>query len=268
MNIENISGYTLNDLNKINVLLGKNGCGKSTMLRLVEQQLATKKEAFGKTKYITPERGGILVYEAGTEQSLTNSVEWLPNERRKNQTLNFKQQTVAQYRKLETLYLREIDQDRTKPSFSVYIDKINSLLDNIELRAEDTTFKIYSKSAGTELRAEHISSGESELVSLSIECLIFNTECSTQKENILFLDEPDVHLHPDLQVRLMHFLRDLVSENNFRVLIATHSTAILGALESYTDTAIGFMSSGEKELTFKPITEIYNQTLPLNETNQ
>jgi len=108
-----------------------------------------------------------------------------------------------------------------------------------------------------------ISSGESELISLGIECLIFSKECDSEKGNILFLDEPDVHLHPDLQVRLMHFLRELVSEVNFHVLIATHSTPILGALETYEDTHIAFMTFGQKELEFKPVTDMYRKILPV-----
>ena len=83
------------------------------------------------------------------------------------------------------------------------------------------------------------------------------------RSNILFLDEPDVHLHPDLQVRLMHFLKELVSGNNFKIIIATHSTAILGALESYTNTHLAFMTFDQKELDFKGISAVYKKVLPV-----
>lgn len=262
MDISDTSGYTLKNLNKINIVLGKNGCGKSRLLRQVEQGLASQSQ-YGKTKYITPERGGTLIYQAGVEQQLTNDTNYLSNNRRHNQTVNFKEQTVAQYRNLETLVLREIDKDRSKPCFNVYIDKINSLLDNIEIKQESTTFKIYQKSKPDSLNANDISSGESELISLGIESLIFSKECIADKENFLFLDEPDVHLHPDLQVRLTHFLKDLVTENNFKVLIATHSTAILGALQSYADTHLAFMTFDQKKLDFKTISEVYRKVLPV-----
>lgn len=266
MDITNINGYTLRNLSKINIVLGKNGSGKSTMLRRIETTLSTQSENYGKTKYITPERGGALIYEAGIDQSLSD-INWLPGQRRKNQVVSFRQQSVAQYRRLETLVLREIEKEKrqaTNYTFDLYVTKINSLLDNIEIKRHDTTFKIYRKGvAATELNAEQISSGESELISLGIECLIFSKECISDKENILFLDEPDVHLHPDLQVRLMHFLKDLVSENNFRVFIATHSTAILGALESYSDTSLGFMLFDKREIEFKAISEVYKKVLPV-----
>ncbi len=273
MDINNINSYTLKNLNKINIILGKNGCGKSIMLRTIEQNIISQNENIGKSKYITPERGGALAYEAGVEQSLTTNINWLPTQRRKNQSVNFRQQSVSQFRKLETLVLRKLEtsilngnstpkelQDRT---FNSYVEKINTLLDNIEIRRHDITFKIYKKETGAELQADVISSGESELISLGIECLIFSKECDPEKDNILFLDEPDVHLHPDLQIRLLCFLKELVTEVNFRVLIATHSTAILGALESYENAHIAFMGFDQKEIDFKPITIVYRKILPV-----
>lgn len=266
MDITDITGYTLKNLSKINIVLGKNGCGKSTLLRSVEQGLSSQSQSYGKTKYITPERGGSLIYEAGIEQSLTTDINWLSGQRRKNQAVGFRQQSVAQYRRLETLVLREIEKEKRQQNdytFDIYVNKINSLLDNIEIKRHDMTFKIYHRGTTNELGAEVISSGESELISLGIECLIFGKECIPDKENILFLDEPDVHLHPDLQVRLMNFPEGLVSDSNFKVLIATHSTAILGALETYTDTHLAFMSFEQKELNFREISAVYRKVLPV-----
>jgi len=85
MYIDNVNGYTLKNLNKINILLGKNGSGKSHLLRQVESGLSSKTDIFGKTKYITPERGGSLVYEAGIEQNTISNPSWLSDTRRKNQ---------------------------------------------------------------------------------------------------------------------------------------------------------------------------------------
>jgi len=101
------------------------------------------------------------------------------------------------------------------------------------------------------------------LISLGIECLTFSKELILDKENLLFLDEPDVHLHPDLQVRLMQFLARLVDNNNFKVLIATHSTAILGASESYTNTHIAFMKFFQKEIELTSISDTYKKILPV-----
>jgi len=263
MDIENINEYSLKNLNKINIILGKNGCGKSILLRRVEEGLSNQGELYGKTKSITPERGGLLTYDSGIEQSLSSNIRWLSDQRRNNLTPNFRQQSVAQYKKLETLVLREFEQDQTKGKFDPYVIKINTLLDNIVIKRHETAFQIFHKESGDSLNPNSISSGESELISLGIECLIFTKELIEGKENILFLDEPDVHLHPDLQARLMHFLKDLIKENNFRILVATHSTAILGAFESYSDIHLAFMTFNQKELQFKLISEVHKKILPV-----
>ena len=233
--------------------------------------LSSKIDIFGKTKYITPERGGSLVYEAGIEQQTISSPSWLSDTRNKNQFNQFKQQSVAQFRKLETLVLREIENEKRQDkeySFDNYISEINSLLDRIYIKRGDIkkgeiSFKIYTKNPDSEISSDAISSGESELISLGIECLIFSKELISGRENILFLDEPDVHLHPDLQVRLMQFLTRLLDKNDFKVLIATHSTAILGALESYKNTHIAFMEFFQKNIELSPISDVYRKILPV-----
>lgn len=271
MNLENIPGYTIKNLGKINVLLGKNGSGKSTLLRGVEAGCSGNVVDFGKAKYITPERGGVLVYEAGVEQNLLVNTGWLRDQRNSNQAAQFRQQSMAQFRRLRELVLEEIEQDSTKrQNFEykfdkIYVGKINSLLDQVEIKRvkKQGTFRIYRKGTEDEIVHNAISSGESELISLGIECLIFSKECEQGKENLLCLDEPDVHLHPDLQVRLLNFLREIVEEYGFRVLIATHSTAILGALASYEHTQIAFMKAGQIEIQFRPISGIYSKILPV-----
>lgn len=271
MNLDNISSFSLKNLSKINILLGKNGCGKSSLLRQVEQGLFVSPD-YGLTRYITPERGGVLVFEAGFEQNLADK-NWLPNSRRNNQFIQFRQQSVAQYRKLQTLILMEIEKEKDKRknldyTFDIYIDKINFLLDNIyikrgDIKAGETAFKIYDKDTDDEIYPQNISSGESELISLGIEILIFGKEVDENKDNILFLDEPDVHLHPDLQVKFMLFLKELVDNDNFRILIATHSTAILGALQDYDEVHIAFMKKGEKNIIFESALKIYKKILPI-----
>lgn len=263
MEILNIDGYTLRNLNKINVILGKNGVGKSTLLRRIEQSISSLPEKYGKSKYITPERGGELSYNPSTDQNIISNNKWMSEDRRKNQTLHFRSQSFNQFVDLRLLVSDEFEEDQSKKKFAYYIEKINSLLDNIKIVRSGRAFKIYTKSSNQELMPGQISSGESELISLGIECLIFAKESASDKENILFLDEPDVHLHPDLQVRLMRFLKDLVSENNFNVIIATHSTAILGALESYSDTHIVFITFDQKIIDFVPISETHRKVLPV-----
>src|SRR5690242_518285 len=94
---------------RISFLVGKNGCGKSTVLRDLESRLRGRNDYHA--KYITPERGGALNYDANVDQSLVGSETWLVDTRRKNRFEQFRQQSVSQYRTLELSVLREIESD-------------------------------------------------------------------------------------------------------------------------------------------------------------
>ena len=228
---------TLDDLvrnARFTVLLGKNGSGKSTLLRKLDGS-----SGFG-AKYLSPERGGTLKYDPNVDLNMSNNEQWIVNDRRKNRTESFRQQSAAQFRNLEVLVLREIEQDPKKRSdlrytFSTTLDKINALLPAIELRRSDRGFKIYNK-AGAEIPEDQISSGEAELIALTIEVLVFARESKSDK--VLLMDEPDVHLHPDLQQRFVAFIEATAKEFDFRVVLATHSTAIIGAFSKSADMQI------------------------------
>lgn len=181
-----VQDYSISDLSKINVVLGKNGCGKSTLLKAIDNHLSG--DQIGRKRYVTPERGGVLTYEANIESSIMSSPGWLSDTRRVNQFAQFKQQSAAQFKRLETLVFREAE-GTVIANFQPYVDRLNTLLDNIELRRVDPTFKIYDKKSGTEITPQLISSGESELISLGIELLMFSKEKEAAKTNLLILDE-------------------------------------------------------------------------------
>lgn len=268
MDIE-AAGQKFLNLAKINVLLGKNGTGKSTLLRTFEQN----KEAlpdFGSARYITPERGGELVYEGNIESSAQNP-NWSDNVRRNNRYENFRQMSVTEFRRLETLVLRKIEKDAPTRkdlnfSFDTTLASINQLLDHVQIiRGAGTGFEIQAKETNEKRAPGTLSSGESELVSLAIEILAFayGAETYTGKKSYLFLDEPDVHLHPDLQARLIGLLVEAIKDRDINVVIATHSTAILGALSLNDDARVGFVSSAQTEINFVPIGEALRKILPI-----
>lgn len=253
--------YSLSGISGINVILGKNGCGKSTLLKRLEEALTGPD--VGTKKYVTPERGGALNYQANVEENHSTNAEWLSQSRRANQFSQFREQSVMQFRRLELAIHREHETKGEIASFQPYVDRLNELLDHITLQRSDPTFRILSKTTGEEVAPEQVSSGEAELVSLGIEILMFATELEPQKNNYLFLDEPDVHLHPDLQGRLVTFLVDAVDKGGFTVIIATHSTAILGGLADYGDTTVAFMKAGDRDLHFEAVTDIQRRVLPV-----
>ena len=267
MDLTNLDGYDLTGLDRHNIVVGKNGCGTSRLLKTVEQQLRGRAEV-GAVRYISPERAGTLSYEANIEQNLASNPNWLADTRRQNQAPQFRQQSAAQFRRLELLVLREIEQNPalrgdTSYGFGQVVDRISSLLDRVYITRGDPSFVIRDRRDHQVVSAGQVSSGESELISLGIECLVFQRECQASRINVLLLDEPDVHLHPDLQARFGRFLNTLVVESPVTIILATHSTAFLGAGPGDSTTRLAFMKYGDQRLQFSPIDYTYRRVLPV-----
>lgn len=61
---------------------------------------------------------------------------------------------------------------------------------------------------------------------------------------LLLLDEPDAHLHPDNQVRLVEALDLLSKEENLQILLATHSRHLIQAVRELDDVATFHLKGG------------------------
>jgi hypothetical protein len=57
------------------------------------------------------------------------------------------------------------------------------------------------------------------------------------ERRIILIDEPDAHIHPDLQVRFADFLIQAASRYKLQVVVATHSTSLLAALGQFGATS-------------------------------
>lgn len=267
MDYENLNGFTLRNLSRKNLILGKNGCGKSYLLKQIEGALRSRADV-GKVRYISPERAGLLQYDPNVDQNISQSLNWLDDTRRRNQAQQFKQQSAVLFRRLELLFLRELQNDHTKSDykprhFDNEIRKINKLLDRVLIKTSDTGFAIFERQTDSPAGPEAISSGESELISLAMEFLAFQKESDPKKLNFLLVDEPDVHLHPDLQDRLASFISEELKDEKLIILLATHSTALLSSLAQDGETRVSFMRIGDLELNFKDVSEIIQRILPI-----
>lgn len=268
MDLENIADFSLLGLTHVNVLLGKNGCGKSFLLKLTEQQIRNRPD-MGQVRYISPERGGVLSYEPGIDQQIGNNPNWLVNSRRQNQTSNFRQQSASLFRRLELLFLRKFEKEHSlvgyvPQSFDLVIDQLNTLLDRVKLERHDQKgFEILDRASENPANPGEISSGEAELISLGIEFLAFAREATPDQNNILLVDEPDVHLHPDLQDRLARFVIENFADTPVTLILATHSTALLAGLSEGGDTSVAFMRRDETDIRFKPVTDVDRAILPI-----
>ena len=264
------NGNSIDGYDQLNVILGKNGSGKSTLLRLIDSALQNTQSCI---RYITPERGGQLTFDGGVETARASDPNWMIGQRRKNRWEQFRQSSVAEFRNLETLVLRSIESDpevrATDFKFDTEVERINEVLDRVQIKRSDGAgFDLTVKGSEEAANVRDLSSGESELISLAIEVLYFAYLCQQEKyantDNWLLLDEPDVHLHPDLQHRLMSLLVHSIGKTNGRVVIATHSTSILSSLCGLSDDVrIGMKEFGAQNIVFEEIEDAMRSVLPM-----
>jgi hypothetical protein len=187
--------------------------------------------------------------------------DWLPSICGQNRSDLFRQVSESELRRLEDKCSQENRKDPklrfdSKYTFDTTLEDLNNLLEHVEIvRSEDGYFKIRDRHDQNLREAASLSSGESELISLGIEVLsyAFASEYNqyAKTDNWFLFDEPDVHLHPDLQHRLMRLFVDAAQGRNFRTLIATHSTTIVSALGELTDVHVAFMGHRQRELNFE-----------------
>src|SRR5262249_47138225 len=91
-----------------------------------------------------------------------------------------------------------------------------------------------------------LSSGEAQLFTLAVDittiAAIWHLE--GRQERILLVDEPDAHIHPDLQIRVAEFLVAVATRYSLQVVVATHSLSLLAALAQYgkEDASVFFLS--------------------------
>ena len=201
---------TLGGISNINLILGRNGAGKSRFLRALDSSLAVNAEF--NVRYVSPERAGVFRPDGNVLNAMQQDEHWLRNARHMNQVSNFKAASANLLREIELAYLRRLQQEhhiRTNLARTFQtdrLDQINQLFPNISIEQDRSSY-IFRSTSGEVIPPEQISSGESEAIALASEIMYFFETIDPTKFNLLLLDEPDVHLHPDLQARLASFLK-------------------------------------------------------------
>jgi len=258
-------------LKSINILLGRNGAGKSRLLRAVDEELSRNKDI--NVRYISPERAGVFKRDGNVMTNMENDPNWIGDVRRKNQAENFKAASANLLREVETAYLRQLQDDpdvrfNNERNFRTdRLDSINRLLSNIRISQEGSNF-LFKTLDGQEIQPEQISSGESESISLAVEMMYFFDNLKENQDNILLLDEPDVHLHPDLQARLATFLMNLIQgldelkRKSVKVILATHSTPLICALSRSEFVALGTKNFGIDSVSFVEVSKQLKKVAP------
>jgi hypothetical protein len=82
---------------------------------------------------------------------------------------------------------------------------------------------------------DELSTGEAQVLTLGLDVLTIAAIWDIQKATtrLLLIDEPDAHIHPDLQVRFADFLNQVADKYHLQIVIATHSTTLLSAMGQF-----------------------------------
>lgn len=262
---------TIRGISNINLILGRNGAGKSRFLRSLDSSLAANADFY--VRYVSPERAGVFRPDGNIQNAMEQNKEWLRSVRSKNQAENFKAASANLLREIELAYLRRLQQshhirtDLDRNFRTDRLDQINQLFPNISIEQDRSNY-VFRSNSGEVIPPDQISSGESEAISLASEIMYFFETIDPTKFNLLLLDEPDVHLHPDLQARLANFLKRSLDDvptdhrNTVAVCIATHSTPLVCALAPYGYTAIGTKDFGQAVVQMSPASEQLRKVAP------
>ncbi len=264
MKVNELTGQAakLINLNNINIIMGRNGAGKSRFLRDIEQVTSQDQRSFY-VRYVSPERAGTFRRDGSVLTNMSNDPTWLRQVRAVNQANDFKAASAMLFRETETLYLRrlantpEIRMDPSRNFQTDRLNKINRLLTNISLEMGNADFEFRSLADGQIISPQQISSGESEAVALAAEVLYFFDTIDPRKFNVLLLDEPDVHLHPDLQARLGKLIIGMLNEfesyaDSIAICLSTHSSPLVCSIADSQFVSIGTKSFAVDTVELKP----------------
>ena len=219
--------WTLSGMTDLTIVVGKNGSGKSVLLR------AWRDQNQDGVHYVAPERTGEMDFHPSYMQEEMNM-----GGRRNSSTRNF----VPEYRRriigrVQTFFMQR-GNTRGDVAAPGDPDEIESLLTSL---TSDFAVKLLVGAPPYELTrvgtdekiasVDQLSSGEAQLLTIGLDILTIGAiwEIENRPQRILLIDEPDAHIHPDLQVRFADFLLRVVDRFKLQVMVATHSMSLLAA---------------------------------------
>lgn len=219
--------WSINNLNDITVIFGKNGVGKSILLRNLRDQ---NRETY---HYTAPERAGDISFNPNyMQEELVASTR--ANRSAANLFPTYRDATIARIQ----VYLAKRGNIR-KSSIDEDPSTIEAML---QVLMPEFIFKIKDGNPPFEFMrvldrqpissVNVLSSGESQILTLALDILLI---CAMWKldgmdKGVLLIDEPDCHLHPDLLQHLAKFFQDVSVKYKVQVIVATHSTTLLSAM--------------------------------------
>ena len=241
--------WRLASLSGVTVLFGKNGSGKSRLLR------SWRDSDPNTYHYIVPERVGDLSFQAGyLEEQIEGA------RRRSRSEHNFSADYRAQIvTRIQAYFVtRGSVRKGQLPGDPEELEGfLSTLLPDFNLTIDGNTnppYKLVRASTNAPVSNVHqLSSGEAQILSVALDVLTVAAmwEIKGNDKRLVLIDEPDAHIHPDLQVRFADFLVKVANRFKLQVVIATHSTTLLAALGQFGAEATGVIYLDRTTSEFK-----------------
>lgn len=244
--------WSIKNLTEVTVIFGRNGSGKSVMLR------AWRDQSLENVHYVTPERTGEMDLQPqymkeeleATGRKNASSRNYMPEYRRRIVS------RIQAYFMSRGNYRGE----STAPGSPQHIEKyVSSLLTDFNLTIIGSAALPYElKRIETEeiiTNVDQLSSGEAQLVTIGLDLLTIASMWEVNEKNncIILIDEPDAHIHPDLQVRFADFLFQIATHFNLQFVVATHSTSLLAALGQFGGENASVIYLNRKKSEYKAL---------------
>ncbi len=251
--------WTLNE--DVNVLIGKNGSGKSTILRMLNEAVSPIEDnklnfrLFDPIDEIIIELENDIVIRVNSESRIiTGNVE---NDYKLNIKListfdvamsldslleTLKHEFVTYQRDLsnqveeafrtEDLQSRDDKLDKIKTIYetkNTFIKVLNKLFSDTEKKFDEKAFYFLKTGIETPILPGNLSSGEKQIL-----IILLTTLLQDRKEYILLMDEPEISLHIDWQRSLIENIKQI--NPHCQIIIVTHSPTVFyqGWIEKMT----------------------------------
>lgn len=251
--------WHLSRLTAITAVFGKNGSGKSLLLRAIRNANPQKYH------YVIPERTGEIEYNAGFLAQQIDPI-LRRDESQRNFTSQYRQQIIG---RIQAYFIaRGSTRGGQLPGNPEDLENLLAqLLPDflMELRGnQNPPYRLTRSTGGAEIRnIDLLSSGEAQLITLGLDILMIAAMWDIQNNDVrlMLVDEPDAHIHPDLQVRFADFLVSVARRYKLQVIVATHSTTFLAAVGQFGADAASIIYLDRTKNTFRaePFTKVLKE---------
>lgn len=222
--------WVLRGLKGVTVIFGKNGSGKSRLLRAWRDQDAASNH------YIVPERTGDLNYDPGF---LAAELEGKGRRETANRNFvnNYRQHIVTRIQAYFTAR-GDVRGNQLPGNPEDLETALSTLLPDFSIKISgraNPPYALHRASGAVVPNIDALSSGEAQLLTVALDVLTIAAmwDMERRERRLMLIDEPDAHVHPDLQVRFADFIATTAKKYELQVVVATHSTTLLAAIGQF-----------------------------------